>query len=281
MNTRNCSACLVLMILLTLVSPVFADAGPKPDIQVHAFNLPTGTVYIDLLVETPPDLLEPRESNRVYDPELIRSLSSAEAQGWFPVLASGRALTFGELQCPVENGQYTAEFSYHVPDRFRIIVAAEGREPVISNVIERKAFASFVEFNYADATAHEVNIIWQALAQLPVTLSITLIAEGLVLLLFGFQFRANMKVFLWVNIASQIFLMLAVGYGMFLLGLLGAIFFGICAEAGIFTLETVLFYKLLSGQSKGRRIAYALTANTVSLVAGGILMVLLQGPQGI
>jgi hypothetical protein len=118
---------------------------------------------------------------------------------------------------------------------------------------------------------------WPLVIQLSTTLIATLILEGLLLLLFGFKLRENWRVFLLTNIITQILLTLSTGYVSYKFGVIGFIFIFMLAEFLIIVAETIVYAKLLKGRKTGRRVAYAITANLVSLIAGIVVMALTAG----
>ena len=115
------------------------------------------------------------------------------------------------------------------------------------------------------------------LLQFLATLVPTLLIEGALLLLFRYSWKKNWKPFLLVNVLTQGFLAVASvsvtahsGVSAWYL-----FFFLLPAELVILLVELYLYAGrgLLTGHSKGRAAAYAITANLASAVLGYYLAV--------
>ncbi len=271
-------ACLCALLFLALLpQTVHADAGPKPTVTVQCSNMPVGQqVYLDLLIEDPP--LEAGAGFTLggadeaqYDAEMLETLRQYSVDGWRPALATGTgAPLWGELRCGVQpDGTASSTFSYFgLPDRFKVIAVSEDGAVAVSGVVERKAFESTVAFDYAAQTARERNVPVQLAGQLALTLAVTLLVEGLMLLLFRFSFQLNWKPFLFVNLGTQFALYALIAFATYNLGALFGVLAYLFAEWLILVAETLLFVALLKGQSKLRRAVYGITANLASFVAG-------------
>ena len=275
-----CIFTVLLMILVT--QPAYADTGPKPSITVHCSNMPGGEVYLDLLIDAPP-LPEDagfsygnmsRDEPDGYNGFMIDILKAYNVDGWRPALVTGtRAPLWGELRLAVDNGNAVSGFRYmDVPGRFKIIVVTEDGSVAVSNVVERRTFQSDVFFDYGAGRAYERNPLEQIPRHLAVTLTVTLIIEGLILLLFRFSLRQNWKPFLFINLGTQLALNLLIAYTYANMGAGLAIAAYILAELLILIVETVLFILLLKQHKKLRRGLFAISANVVSFAAGFILM---------
>ena len=126
-------------------------------------------------------------------------------------------------------------------------------------------------YDFASNTLSRATPGWLAwLIQLLSTLVPTLVAEGLLLLLFGFSLRENWALFLLVNLATQAVLHLVVGTGFVTLASSFAFYLVIMvpAEAVVFALEALAYAFLLRGGGRRRRVLYALAANTASMALG-------------
>lgn len=253
---------------------VNADAGPKPSITVRAKNMPDTECYMDLLVKDPSYKIDPNYFNEPkYNQELVTRLKNYYENGWRPLLAGGNRLTHGDIICDVKDGKCTLNYTYSVPNRFKIIVVTGDGDIVVSNEINRKGFDSIIYFDFETGKAVEGPLLISYLLAFLVTCSITLITEGLVLRLFGFSIRKNLKPLLLINIATQILLIIQVSFGMYIMGILGALFFLLLAEILILIFESILFANLLKQHSKPRRVMFSITANIASFIAGIIITI--------
>ncbi len=268
--------CLLLPILLA--QPVFADMGPKPMITIRVENPPDGTYYLDLLIQGEPGHYPniPEEELAQADPELLAELRSLSDEGWNPALLDASSIPLsGSLTGKPDGDEMVHVFGYAPPREFRIILAADGGKAVISDVVDVRVFRTTIRF---DAQSGEVfqRPWWLAYPfQYLSTLIPTLLIEGIVFLLFGFSLKKHWKLFLLLNVATQLLLYLIIWS---INGTVGAplipvfsLLYQIPAELLIFAIETVIFLKFLPEKSKLRRFLCAAACNTASFAAGILL----------
>jgi len=281
-------AILAAMIFLVFPLPAHADAGPKAGLTINCVNLPEGEVYLDLLINDPPFLNEEGmrygtyswgEDPEYYNKDMLAILKAYNVDGWRPALVTGvSSPIWGELRLSVEGGRATAHFGYFgVPDRFKIIVVTENGNVVVSNLIERKAFDSVVDFDFATGEAAERNPMLQVIRQFAIILPVTLVVELLILLLFRFSLRQNWKPFLFINLGTQIALHSVIALAITWGGGTVAFFAFIGMEGVILIAEILLFIFLLKQHSKLRRAMFALAANAASFFVGMIMMIVFLG----
>ena len=283
----------MLLPALVFPLPAGADTGPKPSVEIKCANLPGSEVYIDLLIDSPPvddgftfgKMRQGFEPDKYYDKDKLNKLRNYYEDGWRPALVTGTsAPLWGELRCKVlPDGGVGSRFDYFgVPDRFKIIMAADDGSLTVSNVIERKAINCVVNLDFSKRTAQgggnyniavsENNPAVQTAKQFAFTLSSTFIIEGLLLLLFGFSFKLNWKPFIFVNLGTQLVLNLLVAYANFASGTALALLAYLVSEIVILIVETILFIFLLKQHSRWRRALYAVVANIASFIAGFLLL---------
>jgi hypothetical protein len=256
-------------------APAYADVGPKPSLTVNARNMPEMTCYLDLLVDYPRKngYSNIREKSK-YDPKMLTVLEQYNEDGWRPAMATGtRIPVSGDIICHVEDGRCSLAFSYSgVPDRFKIIVVSADGRVAVSNIVERRAFDSTVDFDYATGQAVEQAPVLAYFWQFAKACLATLFIEGLMLVLFRFALKANWKPFILINVFTQTILTLSVCYAMFRHGTLAAFLLYLLLEIVILALETALFVSFLQGHSRWRRLVYSLSANTVSFFIGLMML---------
>jgi len=279
-------AAIVVMILLVVPTTATADSGPKAGISIYITNLPNEEVYLDLLINEPPFLNEEGfrygdysggDDPDYYDQDMLSVLKAYNVDGWRPALVTGTSQPlWGQLSIKVyDDGSAKAEFGYFgVPDRFKIIVVTKSGDVVVSNMIERESFDSVVDFDFATGVATERSAAASTAKQFAITLPLTLVIEGLILLLFRFSLRQNWKPFLFINLITQVALHLTVALIFASFGMMFALLAFVGIEIVIFIAETILFMFLLKQHSKLRRALYSITANAASFVVGLILLVL-------
>lgn len=280
-----------LLASLALTVFAFADFGPKPQLTVRVKDAPQEPYYLDLLAEGDWNA-EDADSNdgidRSYhdkedtlDPDLLALLRSNVPSGWHACVAQGTtgAPIYGELYAEGTDtsGNDLHVFGYHgVPSAYRIILVTQSGKVWISDTLERKVLQSSVTVHWADdaegATVTVPSTVTGYLLQFLATLVPTLLIEGALLLLFRYSWKKNWKAFLFVNVLTQGLLAAASvsvtahsGVSAWYL-----FFFLLPAELVILLVELYLYAGrgLLTGHSKGRAAAYAVTANLASAVLG-------------
>ena len=272
-----------IVVFMAFPMPVSADTGPKASLKISVKNLPEGEVYLDLLVDYPAQMgedgkpfgVETDYSSEYYNQDMIAILKAYNVDGWRPALVTGTsAPLWGSLKVDVYSGNATSSFSYFgVPSRFKIIVVTENGDVVVSNIVEKKAFQSVVDFDFATGIAKERSLATLAVKQFAVTLPITLAIEALVLLAFGFSMRQNWKPFLLINLCTQVGLHLGIMFANSMFGFVAGLLAYVGLELTIFIVEAVLFALLLKQHSKLRRVLFALSANAASFIVGLWLLI--------
>lgn len=268
---------LLIIVLLVLFLPFMAsaDIGPKPSLHIIAKNMPDGVCYLDLLINYTFGSDHPNISNAAkYDPKMLDVLKKYNVDGWRAAMVNGTgAPLFGDIICDVKDGECTMNFTYMgVPDEFKIIVVTSDGNTVVSNVVNRKAFSSTVNFDYKTGRAAERSATSSYFFQFILTCSGTLVLEGLALLLFRFNLKRNWKPFVVINVFTQILLTLVISTMMYREGILAALLVYFLFEFIILIIEACLFAKFLQEHSKIRRVLFALTANIASFAFGIALM---------
>ena len=165
-----------------------------------------------------------------------------------------------------------------VPKRFRVRIVTQSGECWESEMMERETLQMGVRVDWGEKTA-KIPPVWAAIGlQFLSTLLPTLVFEGLVLVLFGYEWKKNWKAFLLVNLLTQGALALYLAQGVVRGGwnaYSAAIYFLLLlvpAEVVIVLVEAGVYRRFLQGHSKGRAVGYAVTANLVSYAAGGFVV---------
>lgn len=265
--------CLILAMLITLVEPAAADMGPKPQITIVVKNAPKETYYLDLLIQGNSNSQNIHDRQQ-YDQEKLTLLENYAEDGWHAALAGGTGMPlFGKLTGEGRGSDQVHTFSYFgTPDQFKIIIVTPDNELKVSHELTRQSFHMTLTYDYASGAINQRPLTLAYLLQFVSTLLPTLILEGLILLLFGFSLRLNLRPFLLVNLATQIVLTASLGTAVILSGLLTAYLLLVPLEFVIIILEAVGYAYWLKQHGKGRRIAYAIVANLVSAFAGMVAM---------
>lgn len=265
--------CCVLAMLAALVEPAAADMGPKPQITIIVTNAPDETYYLDLLVQGNTNSKNIHD-RQLYVQDKLKLLEEYKADGWHAALAGGTGMPlFGKLTGEAQGSDQVHTFSYFgTPDQFKIIIVTPDNELKISRKLMRQTFHMTLTYDYATGAINQRPLVLAYLLQFISTLLPTLIIEGLILLLFGFSLRLNLKPFLLVNLATQIMLTASLGTVAIMSGMFTAYLLLVPLEIVIIIIEAIGYAYWLKQHGKGRRIAYAIVANLVSSFAGIVAM---------
>ena len=285
-----------LLASLALTTFAFADSGPKPLLIVRVKDAPQEPYYLDLLAEGNWNASEGNsrlkqstvitnsdgsETTVPLDEDLLALLLDNIPAGWHACTAQG---TFG---APIfshlfsrgtdASGNALHWFGYvGVPSTYRIILVTESGKVWVSDILNRRVLQSSVTVNWSDDTsAVTVSVpstIPGYLLQFVATLVPTFLIEGALLLLFRYSWKKNWEAFLLVNVLTQGFLAVASVSVAAHSGVSAwyFFFFLLPAELIILLVELYLYAGcgFLTGHSKGRAAAYAITANLASAVLG-------------
>ena len=263
----------ILFFLLTavlLTATAFADTGPKPQLAVKVVNGPEEPYYLDLLAEGAGGNGLSPEERAALDREMLSALLAAVPEGWHACVTEGTGVPiWGELTG--EDGVHL--FGYvGVPETYRVLIVTRSGEVWMSETLERKVLQGSVTVDWAAKTA-KAPPVWVGYAlQFLATFVPTLVIEGVLLLVFGFDWRRNGRAFLLVNLVTQgalaafmSFHILRDGFGWWFLILI------VPAEVLIALAEAGIYRRLLRGRSRARALAYGLTANAASALLGWFL----------
>ncbi|QSX06491.1 hypothetical protein JYG23_03260 [Sedimentibacter sp. zth1] len=277
MNIKKPFICFTFCILLIFFLPtlVYADFGPKDSLTVYVKNPPEEKYYLDLLSEySEPYNNFHDEEKSTLNQDMIKLLYSYKDEGWMPSLTEGTGVPmWGTLTGVYKNGKMVHEFGYvGVPDTYRIIIVTESGKVTVSDIHTRKALQSSITYNYDTNTAKIPSVLFTYVIQFFTTCIPTLIIELIILLLFKFKLKENYRVFFITNIVTQMFLTLTLGTALIKHGSVSGYLTQFPVEIIILILETIVFSKLLKGNSIKRKIAYGIVANLVSWGVGFFLL---------
>ncbi len=192
-------------------------------------------------------------------------LANYNDNGWVPALAQGTPMPiWGQLTAD-ENGRHI--FSYFgVPDEFKIIIVTESGQIKVSDTIKRKTMEVALTLDYGDMS-YTTQPMWIAvIVQFFTTWSITLVIEFVLMLLFFFKVKDNIKHFLVINTATQILLTAFVSGGFFFGGTVSAYMWFVVIEFVIAIVEMWYCNKYFVGRDSLTKLCYGAVANGVSAV---------------
>lgn len=268
---RKWKACLCIAAFLLAVLPVSAsaDSGPKPQITIQVQNAPDGDYYVDLLIpgEIPERDIDNIEWNHIDRASLpLDALERDRMDGWHYAMLDGTPAPLF-YNHPDKD---TFVFSYFgTPDTFRIAIYDDSQQKVnFSEVIKRTQLQQIFTCDFTDNAVKTGNPLLTYLKQFASSLLPTLLIEGILLLPFGFWDRRNAKLFLVVNIGTQLLLTVVTAACMWI----GMPFYRYLVfaplEFVIWIVEAVIYRKWLQTRREtAHPIVYALCANALSAAA--------------
>ena len=245
---------LCLLALLTTLT-VFASANglPRSSIYISIAGLDDGITHVALLGS------EPYPRSLSSPPE---ALTATLPDGWY--------VWDWISYDPKDQPMYFMDVPY--PGPFRVAVLHEDNTLLVTDEAERSRAMQTFSINAQTGEIATSPIGFGLLQQFACTYVTTILIEMVVLLKFGFKLGDNIGPFLLVNLATQILMTLTYGR-MSLNGDWGqAIFWAFAIEAVIFVIESIAYARFLRGQTRARRVAYAITANLASFVIGTLLI---------
>lgn len=260
---------LAVLIFLVNFNVSYGDAGPKPTLEINISGIDGDSCIVDLLVkDSGENSWEPRID---YDGDFLSNyelIKNYEENGWKAAQANGLSLMSGYPEISISDDGGTVRFGYRIPEEFKIIAVNESGEIFVSDIVNRKAFDSVVDYNVKTGKAKERSIISSFVRMFLKTFIATVIIEGLILIIFGLFSVKNIKTLLKINLGTQLFLSLSIAAADYSMGIILAFLaFGVC-EIIIFAVEIKLYRKFLEKGSGRRKLLFAICANFASLIAG-------------
>lgn len=261
-----------LALLLLPASIALADMGPKPELLVKVIHPPVGEYYLDLLTQEANHYMHLDLAG--YDPEKIKLLENYEVDGWKPGLVKGTpAPMWGELTGVNTEEGIEHRFGYvGVPDDFKLIIVTPENTIVVSQEVHRKSLKTILTYDYEKNVVSMETPVLAYIKQFLGTCTLTLLIEGILLLVFGFSLRTNVISFLMVNLFTQLAFTITIGVLFVKEGILTATIAFFPVEIIIIIFESVLFALFLKEYGKRRRVAYAISANVLSAALGLAIM---------
>lgn len=246
---------LCLFALLLVLLPVTASANglPRTSIYINIAGLDDGITHVALLGS------EPYPRSLSSPPE---ALTAALPDGWH--------VWDWTSYDPNDQPMYFMDVPY--PGPFRVAVLHEDGTLLVTDEAERTVKMQAFTVSAETGAISSMGFWFGLFKQFLCTFVFTLLIELFVLRGFDFKLGDNIGPFLLVNLATQILMTLT--YGRILLNddWGQAIFWAFAIEAVIFVVESLAYARFLRGQTRARRIAYAITANLASFAIGTLLI---------
>lgn len=179
----------------------------------------------------------------------------------------------GDLIGELKENWIVHEFGYvGLPDTYRIIIVTESGDVSVSDTLNRQSLHSSVTYDYTSGKATTPKLWISYLLQFLTTCIPTILIEGIILLLFGFKLKENYKVFLLINIITQVALTMTMGIALIRSGPIAAYIIQFPVEIVILVVEALVYYKYFKGKSAKRSLVYGIVANLVSWGLGFLFL---------
>ncbi len=255
----------ITALLLTEIA--LANSAPPDYLQIVKIKNPPEEPYHLFLLAEEKNSRSDGLSFRGLNENMLQALCEAVPEGW--------GVWNGNTE--EENGLYRFSGLY-TPEKFRIAVVTSSCETWVSEIRERRTVQDTVTADWASKTISAAPVLLAVAMQMFSTLLPTLAVEGLLLVMFLFDWKKNWKPFLQVNLVTQTALAaflstkIVMGgmesYGLIILYM----FFLPPIELVIAFTEAYLYTRWFTGHSENRAFAYGITANIASYVLGWYLV---------
>lgn len=257
----------VILLLIMSASPVKADVGPKPSVEITFVNAPDEPYYAVLLSD-----------QETYGPwsagNAGSSIDERDVAAFFEEYKDKDGFYYIGNAVKVTDNTY--RWTYYPPQRFKILVYfPESGKVLVTDVQERYAFDSFYTCDLDTGVVAEKPDFSKNLIGFGIRVILTILIELLIGLLFGFRSAGSRKVIIITNLITQILLNAVMGILNYSSGLLVWLIFFPLMELIVILIESIVYGFALKEQKAGRRIFYAIIANLVSAILGfftGILI---------
>ena len=245
--------CLFALLLVLLPATANANGLPSSSIYISIAGLDDGITHVALLGSEPhTDTLHPPPD----------ALTTVLPDGWH---------VWDWTYAPYDGDQVFL-WTFPFPSPFRAALLHEDGTVLLTGEAERTRAMQTFTINAQTGEISTSPIGIGLLKQFVCTFMVTLLIEAAVLLLFRFKLYENLKPFLLVNLATQTLMTLTYGRILLSADWRQAFFWAFAIEAVIFVIESLAYARFLRGQTRARRIAYAITANLASFSIGTLLI---------
>ena len=281
-------SCLILAMALLPVA-AHADTGPKPSVRITFENMGQEPCYGTLLsksASTGPsrawdgDAAHAARHEGEEDYEIWEAFAQYEDPDGFYFLQEWWACS--------EN--HALNWTYYPPETFKILLYyPDSGRFAVSGIYERYAFDSYYTVDLGQAEAQQVTLTaersydytWELISLL-CRVVITILLELAIALAFGFREKKLFSLIVWINIATQVILNVALNVIGYRHGSYAFVAYYILFEIAVFVIEAILYALLFNrvGRtriSKAKSTAYALIAHVCSFAAGFLIARVIPG----
>ena len=263
----------ILLLCLILMIPVSASANspapePRAELTLQLKHAPRVVFGITILTREPG--AEQSAFMRDEHPEhreMIAAMFSLKAEGWYPVTEGPNG---GLFQSPGTTEIEWMRVSQPMKE-YRIIIVTERGTVQVSDPVSRRDYANRATY---DLNTNQLTqqIDYQDYGRrVLIAVLVTLIVETLVLKLFGFSVKQNLRVIVLTNLSTQLLLnvvLFVTHYYEFTQDNMSVL---LIMELVIPIVEAIVYAKFLQGRTIKRRVLYAFIANFTSFYIGMLL----------
>jgi len=226
---------IIVLVCITMIQPCFANSAEPPSILIIVSNAPDD---LEISIVSDDGLYKGREIKKVLE----------------------TYYTF-----------YSSEMKNLNNYIFTVSTNNESYEINIDKTLQK--YNNIYTLDLNNYTLKEGKLLSRSIFLVTMRIVLTLVIEGLIFWLFGFTRKVSWLIFLLINLITQGSLNIWINS---VVPTQGYIIFGlIFGEIFIVIAETIAFLLFVKEHKKLRRVLYILTANFVSLIAGGYIITIL------
>lgn len=177
------------------------------------------------------------------------------------------------------SGTQEISFTYYCPSEYKIVIYQNDEFLIATDILEMYAFTTYYEIDFSKGIfASQENIevkntydYFNEILNLVIRVVLTLLIEIGLFFLFKLYTKRNLRIAIIVNLATQIFLNVAVNIELFYSGFLLAMILLFVLEVFILIIESVLYQALFKEKKHWVILIYSILANVLSFVCGLII----------
>ncbi|MCK8058364.1 MULTISPECIES: hypothetical protein [unclassified Fusibacter] len=181
----------ILLILLLTITVSFADAGPKPNLQIVVKGLEGHEIVLDLLVDSA-GRYETYEATVSEKTDYAKLIDYKDEDGFQPAQLKGSDFYIrGSIHPDLISGKQVFNLGYRLPTEFKIAVLVDKEVLLVTELVTRKEFWSRMnlDFTGVDLTYDQTDVgsimekrmLFGYLLSSVGKLILTLIVEGILL----------------------------------------------------------------------------------------------------
>lgn len=212
--------------------------------------------------------------NSAEPPSILIIVPDAPNDLEIEVLSNGKYIKADKLDNTIEEYYtfYLHELEGLSKYKFKISTEESSFEIQLNRTLRR--YSNIFTLDFKKQTLTSGKSLSRSITLVSLRITLTLIIEGLIFLLFGFRQKRSWIIFLVINLLTQGFL--NIWLNGFHPMMTSYIFFNlIFGELWVFLAESIGFSIFIKEHSRIRTISYVIFANFLSLIAGGYLISIL------